>query len=61
MKGKLLGFIVVLTILLAAGPVLAQQDIKVYISGQSLVSDVQPIIYKDRVLVPVRGVFEADQ
>ena len=36
-----------------------QQDIKVEVNGQNLAFDVWPIMENDRVLVPVRAIFEA--
>lgn len=41
-----------------SGAVLADNDIKVVVNGKQLILDVQPIILNDRVMVPLRAIFE---
>lgn len=38
--------------------VLADNDVKVVVNGKQLILDVQPIILNDRVMVPLRAIFE---
>lgn len=40
-------------------PVCADDEISVYIDGQKIEFDVQPVMIDDRVLVPMRAIFEA--
>ncbi|OQB15289.1 MAG: hypothetical protein BWY15_00660 [Firmicutes bacterium ADurb.Bin193] len=52
-------FAVVLVVLvLCSGAVSSQGDIPVYINGEKLVFDVQPQMINDRVMVPMRFIFE---
>lgn len=57
---KILSVILSLAILLPCATAIAQNDeIKVTLDGERIEFDVQPIIENDRVLVPMRAIFEA--
>lgn len=57
---KLLSVIMVFIMLLSSSAVIAENDeIHVELDGQELVFDVPPIMQADRVLVPMRTIFEA--
>ena len=43
----------------SAQPAMAEESIKVFVDGQQIEYDVQPDIINDRVMVPIRGTFEA--
>ena len=60
-KTKLLTFlaVILLTTLLAAGPVLGQSAIALVVNGQTVNCDVPPQNVGGRVLVPIRAVSEA--
>ncbi|NLZ90330.1 MAG: protease complex subunit PrcB family protein [Clostridiales bacterium] len=53
---------ILMTIMLAVAAVstaaLAQQDIRIQVNGELVEMDAKPFIENDRVLVPLRGVFE---
>lgn len=45
--------------MISSTAVMAQDEIKVYIDEKQVNFDVQPIIYEERTLVPLRAIFEA--
>ena len=49
----------VVTVMLLTSAVCAEEDIRVYLDGAQIISDVAPRIVGDRTLVPMRAVFEA--
>ena len=51
--------IVIVVTSLFAGTAYAEDDIKVYVNGKRVVFDVEPTMIRDRVMVPVRAIFEA--
>ncbi len=60
MKRRILSAILILVLALALSlPAFADGGITVYLDGELLSFDVEPLIADSRVLVPMRGVFEA--
>ncbi|MBR5517755.1 MAG: hypothetical protein IKV86_01860 [Clostridia bacterium] len=59
MKKFLAVVLSVMMVLSVVTPVMAEGDISVFLDGEQLVFDVQPTEINDRVLVPVRVIFEA--
>lgn len=39
--------------------VIPADDVKIFVNGKELVTDVKPVIVRDRTLVPMRAIFEA--
>lgn len=61
MKRKIIGLFVAIAIIASYGFICtdaADNDIKVIYDGQTIEFDVQPQMYNDRVMVPMRAVFE---
>ncbi len=56
---KLISVILTLAMLLPQAAIAADDEIKVLLDGERIEFDVQPIIVNDRVLVPMRAIFEA--
>lgn len=50
---------IIMTLSLISVPVFADEEIKIYVDGQQLYTDVAPVMINDRVLVPVRAIGEA--
>ena len=60
MKKTLLATVTVTMLsLLLSFAVLGAQPVEVFVGGEYIESDVEPIIVEDRILLPVRAVFEA--
>lgn len=56
---QLLALLLLCLLLPVGGPATAEGNIRVTVNGTQLVFDQQPIMENDRVLVPVRAIFEA--
>ena len=55
---KIIPIILSLTVVMSGCTTLAEEKIKVTLDGQAMDFDVAPIIQNDRVLVPMRAIFE---
>ena len=55
---KIISIILALTAVMSGCTTLAEEKIKVTLDGQAMDFDVAPIIQNDRVLVPMRAIFE---
>ena len=55
---KIIPIILSLTAVMSTSTVLAEENITVMLNGQAMDFDVAPIIQNDRVLVPMRAIFE---
>ena len=55
---KIISLILALTAVMSGCTTLAEEKIKVTLDGQAMDFDVAPIIQNDRVLVPMRAIFE---
>ena len=55
---KMIPIILSLTAVMSTSTVLAEENITVMLNGQAMDFDVAPIIQNDRVLVPMRAIFE---
>ena len=55
---KIIPIILSLTAVMSTSTVLAEENITVMLNGQAMDFDVTPIIQNDRVLVPMRAIFE---
>ena len=56
-KYKIAILVFIISVVLS-GAVLADNDVKVVVNGKQLILDVQPIILNDRVMVPLRAIFQ---
>ena len=52
-------FLLVILSMTAAFPALADDNIRIYVDGQELITDTPPIIGEGSTLVPMRAIFEA--
>ena len=55
---KIISIILALTAVMSGCTTLVEEKIKVTLDGQAMDFDVAPIIQNDRVLVPMRAIFE---
>lgn len=55
---KIIPIILSLTAVMSTSTVLAEENVTVMLNGQTMDFDVAPIIQNDRVLVPMRAIFE---
>ena len=55
---KIIPIILLLTAVMSTSTALADENITVMLNGQAMDFDVAPIIQNDRVLVPMRAIFE---
>ena len=55
---KIISIILALTAVMSGCTTLAEENITVMLNGQAMDFDVAPIIQNDRVLVPMRAIFE---
>ena len=55
---KIIPIILSLTAVMSTSTALAEENITVMLNGQAMDFDVAPIIQNDRVLVPMRAIFE---
>ena len=55
---KIIPIILSLTAVMSTSTALAEKNITVMLNGQAMDFDVAPIIQNDRVLVPMRAIFE---
>ena len=58
MRKFMIAILVLFMSVVLSGFVLADNDIKVVVNEKQLILDVQPIILNDRVMVPLRAIFE---
>ena len=59
MVRRLISFLIAVLLLISICPAYAADEIKIYVNGNYLNSDVPPIIVDGRTLVPLRVIFEA--
>jgi len=55
---KLFSLILTVMLMLTAAPVFADQAVSVYLDGEKIEFDVEPVIEEGRTMVPVRAIFE---
>ena len=59
MVKRITSLLVAVLLLISVCPAYAEDEIKVFVNGDSLQTDVAPIIVEGRTLVPLRVIFEA--